>query len=108
MPRVEVFATVRAAEEREQELLREGAAITFLDTHPYPNPALHFLVRRHGKTLSFREAYPSIAEEIEEIGRTTATIKLYHLAVHPDCLLPRLKKIAETFRATRLAAHSSA
>ncbi len=44
-PRVELFSTVSAAQQREKELIDSGVPITFIDVHPPAKPGTHFLVR---------------------------------------------------------------
>ena len=84
-PRVEVFKSPEDAYVRERELIHEGVVLTLVDVFTgATNGGLYLSVKKEGKILSFREAHPHEAAEIENILRPQHPARLYYMPAGGD------------------------
>ncbi|MBI5220343.1 MAG: hypothetical protein HY978_00710 [Candidatus Liptonbacteria bacterium] len=76
--RVESFDSLAAATAREEELIREGRPVTFVDEFKgVTKPGTHFWVQDKGNIKPFTEASPRAAQHIQRLINIDHPVRLY-------------------------------
>ena len=82
-PRVECFSSEEKARQREEQLRRDGVAITYIEhLRQGMKPCTNLPILNRGKIVPFEDAFSGKAEQITELFRRPTPYRLYYALRH--------------------------